>query len=145
MSPFPNEHACRIHNPGGYQEDSFRRKKSGKLSLILAKKPGKDTMEVQSFRYPISDWDEDAAREHCKEQGGTFEPASKEEKMVEISAEELIELAERNPELSDYKLVEKALGEVKEQEVDMKFCTLVGEDGMVSLVLGQKSWELGKV
>ena len=33
------------------------------------------------------------------------------DKMKEISAEEILELAEQNPELSDFQLVEKALGE----------------------------------
>jgi len=109
--PYPSEHSCRLADPSGFDKDTFRRKKSGNVSLIMAKKPGKDTMELQAIRYPIGDWDEKAARESCQEKGGTFEPASKEEKMKEISAEELIGLAEQNPELSDFQLVEKALGE----------------------------------
>lgn len=107
--PYPNEHACRLADPSGFKKDTFRRKKSGKVSLILAKKPGSDTMTLQSIRYPISDWSEKAARSSCKERGGAFEAASKEEKIAEISAEELLELAEQNPELADYELVRKAL------------------------------------
>ncbi len=187
--PFPSEHACRLHSPGIYQKESFRRKKSGKTGLILAKKPGSDKMELQSIRYPIADWDEKVARESCQEKGGTFESAAPKEKssatlkgllesrihqsftviadklyglgmlnqeeriaissaigdgleefsskfdelvgdkpissdimeqivgqgwmdkMKEIDANEIIELAEQNSELSDYQLVEKALGE----------------------------------
>ncbi len=114
--PFPNEHSCRMASPRSFQKDSFRRKKSGKLSLVLAKKPGSDTMEVQAFRYSIGDWEEKAAKEHCAEQGGAFEAALKEEKMKEISAEEILELAEQNPELTDFQLVEK-VSEVVEEEV----------------------------
>lgn len=123
--PFPNEHACRLLDPGGFRKDTFRRKKSGKVSLIMAKKPGSDTMTLQSIRYPISDWTEKAAKASCKKKGGAFEAASKEEKIVEISAEELLELAEQNPELADYELIEKALGEqeeVKEKRHSRKSC-----------------------
>lgn len=189
--PYPNEMSCRIHPPGGYQKDSFRRIKRGKLSMVIAKRPGKDTTEVQAFRYPISDWTEDAAKKHCKDQGGAFEAAAPKKKSVdttvkdylvsrihqsftvaadqlyglgiikeqderiaissaigealtqfteqfdktvenkvipadivkqmmeqgwmdklkEISADELLELAEQNPKLADFELIEKALGE----------------------------------
>lgn len=150
--PFPNEHSCRLADPGGFKKDTFRRKKSGKVSLIMAKKPGSDTMTLQSIRYPTSDWSEKAAKDSCKEKGGAFEATSKEEKMQEISAGELLELAERNPELADYELVRKALdaqmveGEEKEAEmgdVAAKFHTIMSDDGEVLLVLGEKGWKLG--
>ena len=150
--PYPGEHSCRIHSPDLYQKESFRRIKRGKYSMVIAKRPGKDTTEVQSFRYPISDWTEDAAKNHCKDQGGAFETASKEEKIAEISAEELLELAEQNPELADYQLGEKTLGvqivegegkEVEEGDRARKFHTIMSDDGEVLLVLGEKGWKLG--
>lgn len=152
MSPFPNEHACRLLDPGGFKKGTFRRKKSGKVSLILAKKPGSDTMTLQSIRYPISDWSEKAAKASCKEKGGAFEAATKEEKVAEISAEELLELAEQNPKLADYQLIEKALGvqmamieekEAEEGDTAIKFHTITSGAGEVLLVLGEKGWKLG--
>jgi hypothetical protein len=62
--PYPNEHSCRLKDPGLYQGDSFRRIKRGKLALIIGKRNGKDTTETQAYRYPIADWTEDAARKH---------------------------------------------------------------------------------
>jgi len=73
--PYPGEHSCRIADPSKFREDSFRRITSGKLSIIIAKKPGEDTTTTQAFRYPISDWTESEARAHCEKQGGMFEPA----------------------------------------------------------------------
>ncbi|MBC8459795.1 MAG: hypothetical protein H8D67_17525, partial [Deltaproteobacteria bacterium] len=86
--------------------------------MVIAKRPGKDTTEVQAFRYPVSSWDEDAAKKHCADQGGTFEVAAPEEekKMKEISASEIIKLAEQHPDLSDYELVKKAIGEGRGQD-----------------------------
>jgi len=75
--PYPNEHACRIKPPGSFQKESFRRIKQGKLSIIIGRLLGKTTTTTQAFRYPIDSWTEDQARNHCKEQEGTFEAAKK--------------------------------------------------------------------
>lgn len=73
--PYPNEHACRMEDPGRFENDSFRRIVRGKLTLIVAKLKGETSMKTQAFRYPKSEWSEDAARSHCKDQGGSFEAA----------------------------------------------------------------------
>lgn len=79
--PFPNEHACRIKPPGGFQKDSFRRLKpngDNPLVVIIGRPKGKTTTTTQAFRYPKSKWTEAKARAHCEEKGGSFEPASNE-------------------------------------------------------------------
>lgn len=79
--PFRTEHSCRLIPPGQFQKDSFRRKavtSGGKpLTLLIAKKKGKDTTEVQAYRYPVGSWSATQARTHCKSHSGIlFEPAS---------------------------------------------------------------------
>ncbi len=84
--PLPGEHACRIRDPGDFQENSFRRIQAGsrgkgardgkRLSIIVGRLKGQRTTTAQSFRYPINTWTEAQAREHCKEQGGRFEAAA---------------------------------------------------------------------
>ena len=69
--PFESEHACRLKDPGQY--DEFRRQNGigdvdGKrLDAILGiKGDGEDrTSEVQSFRYPLEEnWTAEQARGH---------------------------------------------------------------------------------
>lgn len=79
-APYPNEHACRVREPGEFQKGSFRRisrKADGKtLDIIIGKLKGKTTTTTQAFRYPKDEWTSDAARKHCKDHSGkTFEPA----------------------------------------------------------------------
>ena len=84
--PYPNEHACRIRDPGDFQPKSFRRIQSGekggkgprdgkRLSIIIGKLKGKSETTTQAFRYPSDEWTEAQARSHCKEQDGRFEAA----------------------------------------------------------------------
>jgi len=79
--PYPNEHSCRLEDPNKY--DRFRREKCGQkhedkcIDVIYGIKDGKS--ETQALRYKTDIWDEDDAREHCKERGGRFEPAKDEE------------------------------------------------------------------
>jgi hypothetical protein len=87
--PYPNEHACRLHDPESYQEDSFRRIKRGNLVLIIAKRKGQDQTEAQAYRYPKDDWTEEAARAHCRESDGHFEPATQEDKTMNLDAIEV--------------------------------------------------------
>lgn len=80
MKPFPNEHACRVLAPGKFDEGTFRRidrsSDSKKLSLIMGKLTGENTLTLQAFRYPKGVWAVDVARKHCKEHDGKrFEPA----------------------------------------------------------------------
>ncbi len=81
--PYPNEHSCRLRSPDDFQKGSFRRIKRKDLSIVIGRPKGQTTTEAQAYRYPIvADWTESRARAHCKEAGGSFEAASKEEKAV---------------------------------------------------------------
>ncbi len=92
--PFPNEHACRIRQPGEFVDASFRRVRrtaNGKaIDLIVAKRktdPDGATV-LQAYRYPKGIWSVEQARSHCSAQNGLlFEPAS--ESSVERMIEEL--------------------------------------------------------
>jgi hypothetical protein len=79
--PYPNEHACRLRQPGDFEEGSFRRitrKDEGKeYSVIMGKLTGEDTMTEQAYRYPKDSWDAGDASAHCKAHDGSFEAASK--------------------------------------------------------------------
>jgi hypothetical protein len=74
--PFPNEHACRIRDPGDFEPKSFRRIKQGRLGVIIARPTGKDTTATQAYRYPTKDWPKEEARKHCQKAGGQFEAAA---------------------------------------------------------------------
>ena len=78
--PYPNEHACRLRQPGEFQPDSFRRvsrKHEGKTYVvIMGRLKGEETATEQAYRYPKDTWEVDEARDHCKEHDGIeFEPA----------------------------------------------------------------------
>jgi len=75
--PYPNEHACRIREPSDFEKGSFRRIKQGRLSVIIGRLKGKATTTTQAFRYPKTSYTVEAARTHCKKQGGRFEAAEK--------------------------------------------------------------------
>jgi len=82
QKPYPNEHACRLNEPGKY--DEFRRgtrKHNGKTySVIYGKLKNKDSWEDQAYRYSKDKWTESEARSHCKDHKGIlFEPASEKE------------------------------------------------------------------
>jgi hypothetical protein len=62
--PYPNQHSCRLHDPGLYDDESFGSIKRGKLVVITARRKGKKGAEAQAYHYPIADWTEDAARKH---------------------------------------------------------------------------------
>lgn len=84
VQPYPNEHACRVQEPGRYER--FARKElehEGKkyYAIIGFFKDGGS--EIQSFRYPKIFWSEKQAAEHCKEQDGkTFEAARTEVEQI---------------------------------------------------------------
>ena len=82
--PYPSEHSCRIRQPGEFEQKSFRRIKQGKLLIIIGRLKGKTTTTTQAFRYPKDDWSEAEARKHCKEQDGSFEPASSQAQEMKI-------------------------------------------------------------
>ena len=89
--PYPNEHACRLRDPGDFQDDSFKRTKrqhEGKeYSVIMGKLKGENTMTEQAYRYDKQTWTAKEASAHCKEHKGSFEPA--EEAKKHISQEQL--------------------------------------------------------
>jgi len=76
--PYPNEHACRLNEPGKYSEfGRVTRKYDGKeYSVIRGHLKGKDEWEDQAFRYKKDVWEVAAARAHCKAHDGSFEAAS---------------------------------------------------------------------
>jgi len=84
VQPYPNEHACRVQDPGRYER--FARKEfehEGKkyYAIIGFFKDGGS--EVQSYRYPKDVWTQAQAAEHCKEHDGkTFEAARTEVEQI---------------------------------------------------------------
>lgn len=78
--PYPNEHACRLRDPGDFKPGSFRRttrKHEGKTySVIMGRLKGENTMTEQAYRYPKDGWQKAEANRHCKEHKGRFEAAS---------------------------------------------------------------------
>lgn len=78
MKPYPNEHACRLNDPGKYTRFTrMKRKHNGKeYSVIIGFKKGGGS-EDQAYRYSKEIWSASEAGSHCKEHDGLFEPASK--------------------------------------------------------------------
>lgn len=81
--PYPNEHACRIRQPGRFVEGSFRRTsreiEGKRVDIIVGKlKSDPDGATVlQAYRYPKGSWTVAQARSHCSGQNGLlFEPAT---------------------------------------------------------------------
>jgi hypothetical protein len=79
MSPFPNEHSCRLADPDTVKVvGSITRNHKGKsYRILVGKRKGSNTSEAQAYRYPKSEWTADAARAHCEDAGGSFEAAAK--------------------------------------------------------------------
>ncbi len=82
--PFPNEHACRLHDPRAFAPGTFRSLErvhgSRPYRVILGKLRGRsgadDPMVEQTYRYPADHWTAHEAETHCREHGGqSFEPA----------------------------------------------------------------------
>lgn len=65
--PYPNEHACRLKDPGGLTDfHRSSRTHDGKPYGVLYAKPktGGGGMTEQSFRYPRATWTANDARTH---------------------------------------------------------------------------------
>jgi HK97 family phage prohead protease len=76
LKPYPNEHACRLKQPDydRYARKKCEQKHDGKcIDVIYGIKGGKS--EIQALRYPKDIWTAAAARSHCSDRGGSFEPA----------------------------------------------------------------------
>jgi hypothetical protein len=80
LKPYPNEHACRLREPGEFQADTFRRMQreheGKKFSVIMGRLKGEDTMTEQAYRYADDVWTAAEARAHCKTHEGRFEAAT---------------------------------------------------------------------
>ena len=89
QKPYPNEHACRLQDPGKFTE--FRRgtrdHEGKKYSVIFGNPKGGGGWEEQAYRYGKDIWDAGAARNHCKSHDGSFEAAKPEK----ISQEQIID------------------------------------------------------
>lgn len=81
LKPLPNEHACRLRDPGDFQEGSFRRMRrehEGKqYSVIMGRLKGETTLTEQAYRYPKETWSAAQARSHCRSHDGDFEAAER--------------------------------------------------------------------
>jgi len=84
VQPYPNEHACRVQEPG--RDERFARKElehEGKKYYAIISFLKDWGSEIQSFRYPKIFWSEKQAAEHCKEHDGkTFEAARTEVEQI---------------------------------------------------------------
>lgn len=94
--PFPNEHSCRLRQPGEFQADSFRRITSGGVSIIIGRLKGKTETTSQAIRYPKDKWTAAEAAADCREKGGTFEAASAQGQETEIPEADFLNPAD-NP------------------------------------------------
>jgi len=74
--PYPNEHACRLHDPGKYAEIRRENNFQGAGYDVLWGIISKGKSEMQAIRYPTERWTAARARAHCSEKGGSFEAAS---------------------------------------------------------------------
>lgn len=88
IKPYANEHACRLKDPDGFEDNSMRsmmRKHKGKeYRVIMGKMKGEDTMTDQAFRYKKDTWTSAEASAHCKSHDGTFEAATETEAEVDV-------------------------------------------------------------
>lgn len=77
--PFPNEHACRLRDPGDFQADSFRRiaaTHDGKeFALIIGRLKGQTSTTAQAARFPRDRFTAGSARAWCSAHDGSFEAA----------------------------------------------------------------------
>lgn len=82
QKPYPNEHACRLRDPGDFQPNSFRRTsrehEGKKYAVITGRLKEETTMTEQAYRYPKEIWTAAEARSHCKEHNGSFAAATQE-------------------------------------------------------------------
>jgi len=81
--PLPNEHSCRLRDPGDFQPDSFRRMErehEGKrYDAIAGRLKGETSLTEQAYRYPKKTWPAREACAHCRDHDGDCEPAREEE------------------------------------------------------------------
>ena len=84
--PYPNEHACRMREPGDFEIFRNRAEEAdGKtIRVIYGQEKGTDEWDIQSYRMPTSDWSEAEARGYCSDHDGIkFAPATGEDSEYE--------------------------------------------------------------
>ena len=68
LRPYPNEHACRVKEPGLFEANSFRsidQAVNGKpIRLIIGRLKGETATTLQAIRYPKDKWEAAAAKTH---------------------------------------------------------------------------------
>ena len=87
--PYPNEHACRMREPGDFEIFRNRAEEAdGKtIRVIYGQEKGTDEWDIQSYRMPTSEWSEAEARGYCSDHDGIkFEPATGEDSEYEAAA-----------------------------------------------------------
>ena len=69
--PYPNEHACRIRDPGDFEKDSFRTQELGThgVKAIEGHLKGETTMTVQAYRFPKDKFTAAEAKKWLKDNG----------------------------------------------------------------------------
>jgi len=128
LKPYPNEHACRLKDPAGFQDGSFRRvsrKHDGKeYDVIMGRLEDKKTMAEQAYRYPKKTWEAGEARSHCKAHNGiSFEAASKSIKELKEEAEKKmkkIELKKTNKKEEKKKALSEKKAKLKEKRIKLQ-------------------------
>lgn len=117
-NPYPNEHACRLRDPGDFKEGSFRRtsrEHEGKsYDVILGRLEGETTMTEQAYRYPKGTWDADEARSHCQDHDGTFEAASSDKTEDDL------------PEINPAEALESSVSRIINKEIVIPDCDFLG-------------------
>lgn len=134
LKPYPNEHACRLRDPGDFQSDSFRRvsrEHDGKTyAVIMARLMGETTMTEQAYRYPTADWLASEAKSHCEDHDGRFEAAA--EKRQRILREYLEEFGASDGDG----------GEIQDEAGDGKSREKPGESTAVRIAIDMIEYDL---
>jgi hypothetical protein len=77
LKPYPNEHACRLADPGDFdkfaRKNCFRKVSEKCVDYIFGIKD--DKSKVQALRFNKDVWDASAAKSVCERVGGSFEAA----------------------------------------------------------------------
>lgn len=103
LKPYPNEHACRLADPGDFdkfaRKNCFRKVDEKCVDYIFGIKDNKSS--IQALRFNKDTWTEAAAKGVCSRVGGSFEAAKPPKaedaptSMVELVAEENKEVKEK--------------------------------------------------
>lgn len=79
LKPFPNEHACRLADPGKFKRfrrrNNFLRVNGKSVDVIFGIRKSDNKSEIQSIRYGKEIWTASSARSNCSSRGGKFEAA----------------------------------------------------------------------